>query len=449
MSDTDKSARPRQLTMAAGFVIGGSVLLVLTVFDRLSSLQSVDTRDRVAKTLSSPPLDGMGISVTDWLAGQRVGLMIAAACAMAAAVLGIYVLQRHRGARLALSILAVPLLLSTIFPGGLLGTLVAVSILMLWSGQARDWFAGRPVRQLEPAARESGSGRSGASAASSPWETTLPPADRRTPEEPPATPEAPQDTTPDSGEESGPRTPPASSLSTTSSSTQPLATSGFGQRAADPHVHQDTGWVPPPYAAVVRGAAVPLTVKIACILTWVFAGVVALAYLGVMVALVVAKDQMVDYVVKVPEWQRANFDQDVILPVLWVGCLMFLAWSVGACLLAWFTWRRHNWARWLLVASAAATLVAALFAFPVGILHQLAAALTVGGLLGTAPREWFADRRPPGPPPSGGWTPTQPGPQQGQYPAQQYPPQQWPGQDQAPPNGPPAGPPPGGKPPVW
>jgi hypothetical protein len=442
MSDTDRSARPRQLTMAAGFVIGGSVLLVLTVFDRLSSLQSVDTRDRVAKTLSSPPLDGMGISVADWLAGQRVGLMIAAACAMAAAVLGIYVLQRHRGARLALSILAVPLLLSTIFPGGLLGTLVAVAILMLWSGPARDWFAGRPVRQLEPAARESGrtSGTSGSSSSSNPWETTMPPVDERThghEDSPGAPQDAGQEPGPESGAEPGPesgpesgqepgsRTPPASSLSTTSSSTQPLATSGFGQRASDPNVRQDAGWVPPPYAAVVRGSAVPITVKIACILTWVFAGVVALAYLGVMVALVVAKDQMVDYVVKVPEWQRANLDQGVILPVLWVGCLMFLAWSVGACVLAWFTWRRHSWARWLLVASAAATLVAALFAFPVGILHQLAAALTIGGLLGTAPREWFAGRRPPGPPPPTGWAP----PQEGQYP--------------------PPGPPPGGKPPVW
>ena len=50
--------------------------------------------------------------------------------------------------------------------------------------------------------------------------------------------------------------------------------------------------------------------------------------------------------------------RDLILPVLWVGCLMFLAWSVGALVLAWFTWRRHNWARYLLAASAGAALSA-------------------------------------------------------------------------------------------
>ena len=68
------------------------------------------------------------------------------------------------------------------------------------------------------------------------------------------------------------------------------------------------------------------------------------------------------------------------MPVLWVGCLMFLGWSLGACVLALFTWRRHNWARYLLVASAGAALVASTFAFPVGIAHQIACAVTIGAL---------------------------------------------------------------------
>ena len=84
-----------------------------------------------------------------------------------------------------------------------------------------------------------------------------------------------------------------------------------------------------------------------------------------------------------PEWQRANLDSDLLVPVLWVGCLMFLGWSLGACVLAWFAWRRHNWARWLLAASAVATVVAAIFAFPVGVLHQPAAA---GGSRGAVAR---------------------------------------------------------------
>ncbi len=99
----------------------------------------------------------------------------------------------------------------------------------------------------------------------------------------------------------------------------------------------------------------------------------ALLYAGVMVALVVAKDSLVDYVVDSPAWQRAELQTDLILPVLWLGCLMFFAWSVGALVLALFTWRRHNWARYLLAASAGATVIAALFAFPIGLPHQIAA----------------------------------------------------------------------------
>ena len=82
------------------------------------------------------------------LASMRVGLMVAGACAAATAVLGVYVLKPNRSARLALSILAVPILLTAPLTGGITGALVVVAILMLWTGPARDWFAGRPVREL-------------------------------------------------------------------------------------------------------------------------------------------------------------------------------------------------------------------------------------------------------------------------------------------------------------
>jgi hypothetical protein len=178
-----------------------------------------------------------------------------------------------------------------------------------------------------------------------------------------------------------------------------------------------------------------VTVKIACILTWVFSGVVALTYVAMLVILIAAHDRIVDYVLKSPEWQRSHLNQDLLMPVLWIGCLMFLGWSLGACLLAWFTWRRHNWARWLLATSAAAALVAAFFAFPIGVLHQLAAILTILGLFSAGSRAWFATQPwPPGGPPFGPpppgvphdslheWPPSQPGPDQERAPAEGKPP---------------------------
>ncbi len=377
--------------MAGGFVIGGSIFLVLTVFDALASLDSVDRREQLAELLSSPPLDGLGLTLADLLAGMRVGLPITAVCAAAAAVLGVFVLQRHRGARLALTVLSVPLLLSTFLTltGGFLGALVVAATLMLWSGPARDWFAGRPIRDLEPPARESRPG---------PWETTMPSArDRNQGQDPPSgPPPADQNDNPPEDRD----VPAASELTTAGSSTAPVPTAGFGERLPPVAETQPATWGPQTYAEVARGTAVPVTVKVACFLTWGFSGLVALLYLVVLFVLVLAQDRMVDLVVKSPEWQRANLDQDVLVPALWVGVLLFLGWALGACLLAWFAWRRHSWARWLLAVSAGATVLLGFFAFPVGVLHQLAAALAIAGLFSGAARAWYA-RGPwvPGPPP--------------------------------------------------
>ena len=427
MSESGTPARPRQLTMAGGFVIGGSVLLLLSIFDTMAGLQSVEMRDEITKVINSPTGKGLGISVSEALTAMRVGLMVAAACAAAAAVLGVYALQRHRAARLALGVLAVPILLTAPLTGGLIGAVVAAATLMLWSGPARDWYAGRPVRESGPALAP----RSRPSASEK-----QPPrgADRdHYPVPPPSTPAA-------GDPSSAPR---ATSLTTAGSSTEPGTTAGFGQLPTALAAPSAGDRLPPPYAATRSDSEVPVTVKVACILTWVFSGVVALLYAGMLLALIFAQDRIVDYVVTSPAWQRAGLEQSALVPILWVGCLVFLAWTVGALVLAWLTWRRHNWARWLLACSAAATIVAALFAFPVGVLHQLAAVLTIVGLFGSAAREWFAPQpwAPGGPPPSGPPLDSGAGsPGSAQYPSADYPAADPRPEHEARP---------GGKPPVW
>src|SRR4051794_24298635 len=204
MSETG-SARPRQLTLAGWFVVVGSVMLVITVYSTIASLNSVDTRDRVSEWLSTPTGEGLGLSVAGALSGLRAALVVTGLCAAASAVLGVFVLQRHRGARLALTVVAVPILVANLvtapLTGGLLGALIAASTVVLWTGPARDWFAGRPVRQ--PAASQSRGGR--------PPGTTPP----TTP--PPAQP---------------PVAPPPVDLSTQRPSDTPPATTGFGERPA-------------------------------------------------------------------------------------------------------------------------------------------------------------------------------------------------------------------------
>jgi hypothetical protein len=394
MSDTNAPARPRQLTMAGCFVVGGSLLLLVSVFDTVTNLNSVDTRDEVARVLSSN--GGLDLTVAQALTVMRAGLTVAAVCAAAAAVLGFFVLQRNRSARLALSIVAVPILLTAPLTGGLVGALVAASTAVLWSGPARDWFAGRPVRQpVEP---------------------------RRTP---------PAPVPPADGPAGGPVDPPgptAPEISTRAypSPAQPPATRGFGEQPTAPSPAQSgaTDWATAgrqPWPTTTTAGSTPVPVKVACFLTWAFSGTVALMYAAVLVALVVDRGQVVDLVTRSPAWKQGNLQQDMLLPVLWLGCLMFLAWSVGACVLAAFTWRRHNWARYLLVASAGAAMVAATFAIPVGLVHQIAAAVTIGALFSARARAWFAaptggPRLPPGPPGPGGWAPPASQDTQPQYP---------------------------------
>src|SRR5690349_10415543 len=146
MSESDATARPRQLTLAGWFVVIGSAMLVLTVFSAVAGLNSVDTRDRVADWLSTPPGDGLGFTVPEVLSFLRGVLMVTGVCAAASTVLGVFVLQRHRGARVGLSVVAVPILVATLLTapltGGLLGALIAAATVVLWTGPSRDWFAG-------------------------------------------------------------------------------------------------------------------------------------------------------------------------------------------------------------------------------------------------------------------------------------------------------------------
>ncbi len=85
MSESDGSARPRQLTMAGWFVVVGSVMLLITVYSTLADLNSVETRDRVTEWLSTPTGDSLGLSVADALSGLRAALMVSGLCAAASA----------------------------------------------------------------------------------------------------------------------------------------------------------------------------------------------------------------------------------------------------------------------------------------------------------------------------------------------------------------------------
>ena len=90
MTEPATPPRPRQVTLAAWLIMGGSVLVVLTVFDRVAGLHTLETREAVEKFLAEPPGDELGLGVAGRARhAARRSAMVAAGCATAAAILGL------------------------------------------------------------------------------------------------------------------------------------------------------------------------------------------------------------------------------------------------------------------------------------------------------------------------------------------------------------------------
>src|SRR4051794_1353440 len=103
--------RPPQATLAGWLVVVGSVVVVLSALDQAAALHSLDTRETVEDYLSKPPGDTLGLGVQGAMRLLRVLTTVTAVAGAASAVLGWYALRRSKGARWALTVLAVPLFL--------------------------------------------------------------------------------------------------------------------------------------------------------------------------------------------------------------------------------------------------------------------------------------------------------------------------------------------------
>ncbi|MGA8847713.1 MAG: hypothetical protein WB471_13945, partial [Nocardioides sp.] len=134
--------RPRQVTFSGWSIIVGSVLTILYAFQRVSELGSLEAQEAAADFISTPPGDGLGMSLDDVELAIRIMCLVAGGTAAAAAILGWQVLQGSRSARVVLSVLAPILFVAGLTSGGLFSALVAAGVVMLWVQPARDWFNG-------------------------------------------------------------------------------------------------------------------------------------------------------------------------------------------------------------------------------------------------------------------------------------------------------------------
>ena len=345
-SGDKEPARPRQVTWAAWMIMLGSVFVVVTAYEVIAQMRSLESREAIERFLSEPPGDGLGLSVESVLRALHASAMVAAGCATASAVLGFYVLRRHRGARVGLSVLAVPLFLSGVVTGGFMSSLVAVAAAMLWLQPARDWFDGKtpakPERDLRPAV----------------W----PPSPADQPVGPPA----------------------------------PRPHDGFGQVPATPvSAAPALDWPEPPGPApAVRRR--PDVLVVAAIVTWVFAGVVLLSAVVGLAVVATSPAALLDEVAaQNPELASQGVTESTILASTYLMGGVALVWSALACLCAALMLRRSAAAARALLVSASATaafcLVGSLAALVLA-LPALASVVVIALVRRPESRAWLAGR---------------------------------------------------------
>ncbi|WP_248583447.1 hypothetical protein [Nocardioides sp. InS609-2] len=355
MSEPGKTLpRPRQVTMAGWMIMLGSAFVVVTGYEVISGLRSLQSRDAVEKFLSEPPGDGLGLSVESALSILHGSAMIAAGCATAAGVLGFHILKRNRGARIALTVLAVPLFLAGIVTGGFMSSLVAVASVMLWLQPARDWFDGKAAPPVERAPEQR----------APVWPPPVPPT-----EQPPA---------------------------------DPRAFDGFGKTLTAPF---STGAGKP-----VTDVRRPDILVVAAIITWVFAGFALISSVIGIAVVASSPDVLLDQISEQnPELASQGVtDATLIASTYFMGAVT-VAWSALACVCAALMLRRSARAALaLLVLSAftAAICFVSTLASVVLALPALAAIVVVALLRRADSRAWFATGpspvRPTYRPPAGG-----------------------------------------------
>lgn len=164
----------------------------------------------------------------------------------------------------------------------------------------------------------------------------------------------------------------------------------YGQQPSQPY-GQSYGGQQPYGSTPARGDKRPGTVTAAAWITIVFSGLTAALFAFGGLGLLVARDEVIAEMERVPEFQDANIDADAAVGVLVVVLLGIVVWCLVATVLAVFVLRRSNVARILLVISASVAAVLALISITSGVsLVPLVASLaTIVLLFVGGAGDWF------------------------------------------------------------
>ena len=462
MSQDSTPARPRQVTTAVVLAIVFDVVLLASLFDTLGRLRTPETRAALDEVLGSPPGNGLGITTAQVLEVLRAMVFVSGALAAVALVFAVFVLQRHRAARIGYTVTAA-LLVLTVPAAGLLPIFVALAAIPLWTRSARDWYAGRvpaPARPDVPGVRllsqqgpppplygppVYGQPPYGPPAAPPPGAPPAappsggPPGSGPTPSGqdphedgssgPPPYGGAPYGTPPDRQAPPGPP-PYGAPYGTPPQSQAPYGQAPYGQAPYGQAPYGQPGYPVPGYGSTQPRRdpdSRPVTVTIAAVLTWVGAGVTATLMLAFVAILAGGSDAFIREFERAAQGTDLTLSANQVLAIGWTVAAVFLVWSLAAIVLAVLAFRRSNAARIALVVSSVMTALLSLFGITSGLsaITLILGVATVVLLFTGGANQWYSRRRShPGPLPPGPWGPPAPGSQAAPYPPPYQPPYQ-------------------------
>jgi hypothetical protein len=288
--------RPTQANLAMGLILGGSVFVIASAWERISGLHSLEIQQSLVKVVNSEPFRGLTVSTLSTI--LRVLCVIGGGAATAAAILAAQIPKRSRSARIVLTVLAPLVFVGWLGTSGFFEPFVIVGIVMLWMPPTADWYVGR-----DPAVRLQRMAAPG----------------------PPAPPVPPVPVPP---------APPASVAPT-------------------PPPPPPPAWVASAYVPLTRR---PTALVRACVVVWVCCAVTAAGLIAAMVWLTTSGDTFVNEVIdqahKVWGPMADNLTETQVRAELYVVLAGFLVWCVAAILLAVFVWFGRDWARILLAISS-------------------------------------------------------------------------------------------------
>jgi hypothetical protein len=182
---------------------------------------------------------------------------------------------------------------------------------------------------------------------------------------------------------------------------QPAQQNPYGQPTQPPAYGQQTPYGGQPAygqpGQAYGGTATdkrPGSVTGAAVITLIFSGLSLLLYAFILIALIVAKDEVVDAITQEPDFEDLGISPDSAFGAIVAFVAVFLVWCVIACVLAVLVLRRSNAARITLVVSSAMTVVFSLLGITslVSAITLLAGIAVIVMLFVGGANEWFKGR---------------------------------------------------------